>query len=65
MALEAPGKPPSLMGEGRGYLQRAVPTSSSRRLRIATWPDSVFVLFQKSLFFQTLSKSVLIHQKRS
>ena len=56
---------PSLMGEGRGCLQRAVATNSSRRLQIASWPDSIFVLFQKSLFFQTLSKSVLIHQKRS
>ena len=36
-----------------------------RELRAASWPDSILVLSLKSLFFQTLSKSVLIHQKRS
>lgn len=36
-----------------------------RELRAASWPDSILVLSPKSLFFQTLSKSVLIHQKRS
>ena len=34
-------------------------------LQAASWPNSVLVLSPKSLFFQTLSKSVLIHQKRS
>lgn len=57
------GHPPRPPWQRKGAHSHA--HEAPRGLRAASWPDSVLVLSPKSLLFQTLSKSVLIHQKRS